>query len=523
MAVFPEHRRASLREGLFFMKHKRKKRWLPGLIATGILLAAEAVFMRILLGSELIPEQFLALIAALFFILAMIVFLLTRNTRHKVRFAMGVLVTVMVIILLACGGGVAFQGINTLKNVASTSATETTDIGVYVSSDDPASSLSDVGNYTFGILATLDREKTDQAVAAFTDTFGTDITVKEYAGLAELMDSVLITGETDAIIANSALLTLAEDMEDYEVKKDQLREIHEEQVETVVEHAVRRTGATSDSVEEADNLEEVSVDASSEVFSVYISGIDSRTGLISRSRSDVNILVTVNTETRQVLLISTPRDFYVPLSISNGVPDKLTHAGIYGIDVCIDTLEMLYQMKIDYYFRVNFYGFEQIIDALGNITVYSDYDFTSSDGKYAFKKGVNILDGGAALAFARERYAFASGDRQRGSNQMAIIKGVIDKVLSPALLTGYADIMRSISGSFETSLPYEILAKLVREQLMNGGDWNVVTYSVDGNGSSQKPYSLSTKAYVMIPDDSTVNHAIELMRQVRAGEILTQE
>lgn len=256
------------------------------------------------------------------------------------------------------------------------------------------------------------------------------------------------------------------------------------------------------------------------MFSVYISGIDSRSGLIAKSRSDVNIVATVNTETRQVLLVSTPRDYYVPLPISNGQPDKLTHAGIYGIDCSMGTLEMLYETEIDYYFRVNFSGFEGIVNALGGITVDSEVAFSSGD--YSFVQGENYMDGAAALTFARERYAFASGDRQRGKNQMAVIKGVINKAISPALLTNYTSILESVAGSFEASIPYDVLAALVKQQLSDGGEWNIVSYSVDGTGASKKPYSLSTNAYVMEPDYNTVNQAIAMMEQVKNGEILSQ-
>ena len=252
---------------------------------------------------------------------------------------------------------------------------------------------------------------------------------------------------------------------------------------------------------------------------MYISGIDTRGGVSAKSRSDVNILATVNVDTHQVLLVSTPRDYYVPLPISNGQPDKLTHAGIYGVDVSMGTLEMLYGVPIDYYFRVNFSGFEKIIDALGGITVYSEYEFTTAAG-YHFNVGDNTMNGEQALSFARERYSFSSGDRQRGKNQMAVIKAVINKAMSPAILSNYTELMESISGNFETSMPYDVIADLVREQLDKGGSWNVVTYSVDGTGDSRKPYSLSTNAYVMIPDQSTVDAAIEKINQVRSGETL---
>ena len=260
------------------------------------------------------------------------------------------------------------------------------------------------------------------------------------------------------------------------------------------------------------------------IYTIFISGFDSRSGLVAKRRSDSNIIATVNTATSQVLLVSTPRDYFVPLSISGGQRDKLTHAGIYGINVCMDTLGMLYNEDINYYFRINFAGFEQLINALGGVTVYSDYDFDSkNETGYHFKQGENYLNGEQALVFSRERYAFKEGDRQRGKNQMAVIKGVSNKALSPELLKNYSSVLSSIQGCFETNNSYEEIARLLQQQLNNGGDWNIVSYSVNGTGDTQKPYSMSQKAYVMIPDESTVQKAEAMMKKVRDGETVSQE
>lgn len=260
-----------------------------------------------------------------------------------------------------------------------------------------------------------------------------------------------------------------------------------------------------------------------EVYTIFVSGIDTRGGMTASSRSDVNIILTLNATTKQILMISTPRDYFVPLSISNGVPDKLTHAGIYGVNVCMDTLDMLYDIDINYYFRLNFAGFEQIIDALGGVNVNSDYDFDSGNTTgYHFNKGENHLNGEQALVFARERYAFKEGDRQRGRNQMAVIQGVVDKATQPAFLKNYLSVLDSLDGAFETNVPYDVMASLVRKQLGEGGSWQVLSYSVDGTGDTQKPYSMSSKAYVMIPDQNTVDKARVLMKKVREGFRLSE-
>lgn len=309
---------------------------------------------------------------------------------------------------------------------------------------------------------------------------------------------VVLNGDVGAIILNSAYLDVVSEIEGYEDIESRVREIT--QIMVNIETETNEPQAHSGDLEP---------------FTVYISGIDSRMGLYTVSRSDVNIIATINPITRQMLLVSTPRDYFIPLSISNGARDKLTHAGIYGVQVSMDTLAMLYDTQIDYYFRIDFNGFENIIDNLGGINVYSDYEFTS---KYHYMKGKNYLNGEQALSFARERYSFPDGDRQRGKNQMAVIRGVIQKAQSVEVLTNYMHLMDSVEGSFETSVPYELIAALVRDGLKLRGDWDVVTYSVSGADGNEVTWSQGVHAYVMWPDQQMVDIAKELMERVRAGE-----
>jgi len=152
------------------------------------------------------------------------------------------------------------------------------------------------------------------------------------------------------------------------------------------------------------------------------------------------------------------------------------------------------------------------------VTVHSDYAFNTKT--HSFKEGDNHLDGAAALSFARERYAFTEGDRQRGENQMAVIKAVINKAMSPAILSNYTELLESVAGNFETSMPYDMIAELVRDQLNKGGSWNIVSCSVNGTGDMRVPYSMSETAYVMIPDQSTVDAAKAKIDMVYQGEDL---
>ena len=261
-----------------------------------------------------------------------------------------------------------------------------------------------------------------------------------------------------------------------------------------------------------------------ESFVIYLSGVDTRGELTENARSDVNILAAVNPVTKRVVLINTPRDYYVDLAGTSD-KDKLTHAGLYGVETSMETLGNLYGVNVDHYIRINFAGFISIIDALGGVDVYSDQAFTSvgSPGYYdptTFVEGWNHLDGKAALAFARERHAFASGDIQRGINQMKVIDAMLNKIKSPALLMGFSKIMDAASDCFVTDFSQDQISALVRMQLSDFANWDIQSYTVTGSsGTSTQCYSAKgQKLYVMKPDEASVSKAKEMIATVLGGE-----
>ena len=261
-----------------------------------------------------------------------------------------------------------------------------------------------------------------------------------------------------------------------------------------------------------------------EPFVLYLSGVDNRGELTEDARSDVNILAVVNPVTKRVALVNTPRDYYVDLAGTDS-KDKLTHAGLYGVGTSMQTLGGLYGVEVDEYVRINFAGFIDIVDALGGIDVYSDYSFTSvgSPGYYDptdFTEGWNHMDGKAALAFARERHAFATGDIQRGINQMKVIDAMLEKIKSPALLTSYSRLLAAVADNFVTSLSTGQIAALVRMQLADFAAWDIENYSVTGTSSSSTHcYSAQgQKLYVMTPDEASVEEARALIQSVLSGE-----
>ena len=264
-------------------------------------------------------------------------------------------------------------------------------------------------------------------------------------------------------------------------------------------------------------LKEVGI--TQEPFVLYICGVDTYGPITSVSRSDVNIIATINPKTKQVLLTSIPRDYYVQLHNTNGYKDKLTHAGIYGVNMSISTIEDLLDIDINYYTKVNFDSLIKIVDVLGGIDVYLENSFSTPE--YSFKSGYNHMNGKKALSFSRERHAFLDGDRARGKNQEAVIKAIIEKVSSPSVLTKYSSILNSLDGSFETNINSQNIKKLVKMQLNDMASWNIVSSNLNGTDSSNFTYSFGQQMlYVMEPTQSTIDDAKAMMKKVKDGKTI---
>lgn len=242
-------------------------------------------------------------------------------------------------------------------------------------------------------------------------------------------------------------------------------------------------------------------------FNIFISGIDTSGPIGSVSRSDVNIVMTMNPKTHEILLTHIPRDFYVKLHGIGDTKDKLTHSGIYGIDTSVKTVEDLLDIKIDFYFRVNFTTLEKVVDAIGGIDVYSETTF--NEYGYSFKKGINHLDGRNALMFSRIRHVLNGGDRARGKHQEAVIAAIFEKITSSEiLLKDYNKLLESLSDSFQTNLSTSSMKQFIKYQLNGMYKWNINSISVDGESSKGNCYSMpGVQTYIMIPYENTVEKA----------------
>lgn len=499
------------------MKKKRnntasKGQTIVGIIST-ILFAVLSVMLLIqLFKINMAPTKYVVGICILL-VIVLIGLVSTVASKKKVT---GIFTIVLALILCA---GMSFATYylrvsNEMLSEISEQEISTDHLSLMVKTDDPAATLQDAASYNVGILTTIGRTATDEALQAAAQE-NVILQTTEYASIVDLAQA-FTDGEVNGILTNPSYLAMLDETDEYAELSETLKEVwtydYERELVFGTPAPSEQTEAEPAETEPAQEEDDGTPSIANTPFVVYISGNDAAGTLSANGRSDVNILMAVNPVTREILLVNTPRDYYVTLA-GIGEKDKLTHAGMYGVDTSMNTLGDLYGVKVPYYVRLNFTGFMNIIDALGGVTVESDVDFTVGNNHYVV--GPNNLDGKAALTFARERHSFASGDRQRGKNQQAVIKAVIRKACSPAILTNYADVLTAVSESVQTNFSTDDISKLVKKQLADNKEWTVNSISVDGSDSSGPVYSMpGFNAYRMIPDEDTVAAAQEALKQV---------
>jgi len=239
-------------------------------------------------------------------------------------------------------------------------------------------------------------------------------------------------------------------------------------------------------------------------FSIYVSGADNSGDINQAGRSDVNMLIFVDPAHYKILLINTPRDYYVRLHGTTGYLDKLTHAGVYGIDMSEETLQDLYSFNIDYHVRVNFDTLPKLVDAMGGIVVDNPTAFNLWGNSFA--EGEIYLDGGYALLYCRERDDLAAGDNDRGANQQRVIEAIISRVTKPNVVVHYKDIIQALSGSFRSNIPPAVITQLFGRQISLGGHWTIEKLAAIGTNSKQPTYTMGDKPLdVIIPDQNSVD------------------
>lgn len=501
----------------------RKTVWFIFLGVWLLQLLAETAFLVSIGLLDMLPTKYFLLLTAVCVVLlgvsaALLFFRTQTSLRMKLRRWIAGVVAFLTVLGSVVGILAVIQLWDTLHNVTNNKP-GTVMMAIYVRADDPAKSLKDAADYRFASVNGYETEKTGQTLSYITQTLGKAPDTCTYDTVMAMIDA-LYADKTDALILNSAYVDILLDMDayaDFEQKVRVLCEVAVDELPGNLPPTVDSQPATDPSAPVGEKT------VTNSPFVVYISGSDTRSQTLRTSLSDVNILMVVNPVTKQVLLLNTPRDYYIPNPSGNGAKDKLTHFSMYGIDCSMSALSSLYGVEIDYYARINFVGFKKMVDAIGGVTVYADENFKSE--KYTFTKGENFLNGDKALSFARTRYTVTGGDNGRGRNQMKIITAMIHKLASStALITNYAGVMQSLQGMFVTSMSIEEISRFVKMQLDDMADWDVLSYAVTGTNGRDITYSMpGQKVSVMYVNQQYVDYGSSLIKRIMAGEILTAE
>lgn len=461
---------------------------------------ASVAFIGVLALSNIIPLKIMAIV----FICLLILWgigLFTQVRRRKKGTTGKVYIVFMTLII---GLGTYYVGITTGALGRITGGHTTVDtMVVAVRADDQAENLADAVDYKFGVQYMMSADEMEETVSKINEDLGSKIEEVEYKTV-KAQAKALHDGEVDAIIYNEGHKDILE--HEFDGYSDKVKIIYTHNIKT--------------------ELQDISIDVDvTEPFSVYLSGIDVYGDIENQSRSDVNIIATVNPQSRQILLVTTPRDYYVEIpEVSYGELDKLTHAGNYGVDASMRTLSELYDVEIPFYARVNFTSLIDIVDILGGLDVVSEYEFTTSkaSGKVVeVKEGLNHFDGKEALAFARERKKVPGGDNQRGKDQQAVLTAMIKKIISPSMLIKANSIIDKVSDNVQTNMSQAQLQALIKRQLSVGGSWNIKSVAAEGTGDSRSCYSSgSQRLYVTIPDEESVEMIKAEIDKTLKGETL---
>ena len=458
---------------------RRKRNSIIGKMILLLQLIISVGFAAILWKSGMIPGEFLLLTVIVLLALLGVLFILLGEA-FGYQFAgrrgniAGVILSVFVNLILGIGIIYLAKADAVLRDVGG--ATYKTDnMVVVVKNDDPAEKLEDAKNYRFGYQTTLDQDNNTLMVEDIEAKVGREIKLIETETIIDEAEA-LLAGRIEAAIYNEAYGSVIE--EAVEGYSDQVRVLYQYGIETDIE------------------IEETDIEKS---FNIYISGID---------------VAGSNPKSHQILLVTTPRDYYVQIpGISGEARDKLTHAGIYGVDRSMATLENIYDIDISYFARVNFTSLITIVDALGGVNVESEYAFEA--GGYSFEKGMNHLNGEQALVFARERHSFQDGDNQRGKNQEAILKAILERIMFPDILFQANDILNNVADCVETNMTRDEMAKFINMQLSERAAWEIETTAATGSGDKQACFSSGSQLlYVMWPDEAVVSDISRKMKKI---------
>lgn len=477
-----------------------------GIVLSILLVVASFYLLYQLIKINVLPTKLLFLITIVFVLLdAIFALLLCYYTRAVVSKIICVVITLVLIFGSCMGGFYISKTGSLLTSITNVTKHAKNTVSVVVKQSSDIKNKSQLNGLSVGTLRTIGTQGSSKALKELSKD-GILMNQSEYDSLSAMLEA-FYKGEVDSIIINESSRSQILDMESYADFDNNTRVVYQ----------------TSYKVENTDKANAVT-DITSKPFNVLISGSDTRGGFDENGRSDVIMVATINPKTSTILLTSVPRDFYVTTACDaadgcmQGALDKITHTGIHGTNTTKRTVEQLLGIEINYTFKVGFDTVTDLVDALGGVDVYVEPGYAVTNQYFSVHEGVNHLNGHDALEYARERYAYTEGDRQRTKNQQQVLMGIVNEATKPSVITKYASIMDAMANTFSTTMSNEEISDLIKYQINNNPKWKMEQYMVDGTGDTLMCAELGDAASVMVPNQSTVKMAKDKINAVLAGK-----
>ena len=475
-------------------KQKRTSNRSWGMVNVGltILYAILAlVLLFTMFNYNFLSFRFLNIIITIGLLVVLAISIFLQKTKRSPLVTMVVLVIFSLVSLVGIFG--FKQMIDITNRMNQTAAFSEVEMSIVVPKE---SDIKDVSQLTSVQAPTkVDKNNIETLMSALKKDKKVDVKVDDVASYQETYDN-LKSGKSKAMVLSGSYASLLESVDSN----------YASNLKTIYTYKIKKKN--SNSAKQVD----------SKVFNIYISGIDTYGSISTVSRSDVNIIMTVNMNTHKILLTTTPRDAYVKIPGGGADQyDKLTHAGIYGVETSEQTLENLYGIKIDYYARINFTSFLKLIDQLGGVTVHNDQAFTSLHGKFDFPVGDIQMNSEQALGFVRERYSLDGGDNDRGKNQEKVISAIVNKLASLKSVSNFTSIVNNLQDSVQTNMSLDTINALANTQLDSGSKFTVTSQAVTGTGSTGQLTSYAmpnSSLYMMKLDDSSVASASQAIKNL---------
>lgn len=479
------------------------------IVFSGILVIASFYLLYQVIRLNVLPSKFLFLITIGIVLLdAIFVLLLVYFNKNLVSKIICVVLTLLICAASCFGGYYISKTKSVLSNITNVAKNAKNTVSVIVKESSSIKNKSQLNGVSVGSLR-LNEQGSKKAFKELSSE-GIVLNQTEYDSMTALLEA-FYNGEVDSIIINESSRSQILDMEAYSNFDSNTRVVYQ----------------TSYKVKNNDSATSVS-DITSKPFNVLISGSDTRGGFDENGRSDVIMVATVNPKTHTILLTSVPRDFYVTTvcdagdGCMQGALDKITHTGIHGTNTTKRTVEKLLGIEINYTFKVGFDTVTELVDVLGGVDVYVEPGYATTTSSFSVHEGLNHLNGQQALAYARERYSYTEGDRQRTKNQQQVLMGIVREATKPSVITNYAAIMDSMANTFSTTMSNDEITDLIKYQLNKNPTWKMEQYMVDGTGDTLMCAELGDAASVMVPDQSTVKLAKDKINAVLAGKSSTE-